>query len=392
MNFVKEQNVAGIRRNLKFSPRFANYLASRDYDFYGEPYFNTMLELERKRTERSKKPFLLMLLDVKAFEKTKNRAGLIEKIAYTLCSSTRKIDIKGWYRRGMVFGVVFTELNGVDEALKMKITEKVGHSLSAVLRPDELQKVKITVHAFPEDKGQKGGKGNIFDFYLYPDLSRKSRSRRMSLVLKRIIDVFGSVMALVVLSPLFLLIAFWIKKSSDGPVFFRQERVGLAGKEFTFLKFRSMYTNSDPKRHIDYISKYIGGDKECNRGEGAVGRDGVFKIKDDPRITPFGRFLRKTSLDELPQFINVLKGDMSLVGPRPPIAYECEKYDIWHRRRVLEVKPGLTGLWQVKGRSATAFDDMVRLDLKYVKEWSIWLDLKIMFQTPGTVVACKGAY
>ncbi len=129
----------------------------------------------------------------------------------------------------------------------------------------------------------------------------------------------------------------------------------------------------------------------ANGNGSALPQNGVYKLTNDSRITPVGRFLRKTSLDEFPQFFNVLKGDMSLVGPRPPIPYECEKYDVWHKRRILEVKPGITGLWQVKGRSSTTFDDMVRLDLNYVTHWSLLLDLKILFQTPFAVLKGKGA-
>jgi hypothetical protein len=129
-----------------------------------------------------------------------------------------------------------------------------------------------------------------------------------------------------------------------------------------------------------------------NKPEADEGKPKVFKIQNDPRVTPIGRFIRKTSLDELPQLINVLRGDMSLVGPRPPIPYEVEKYEIWHRRRVFEVKPGITGLWQVEGRSRTTFDEMVRLDLKYVQEWSVWMDIKILVKTPLAVLTTKGAY
>jgi lipopolysaccharide/colanic/teichoic acid biosynthesis glycosyltransferase len=119
---------------------------------------------------------------------------------------------------------------------------------------------------------------------------------------------------------------------------------------------------------------------------------GTYKITRDPRVTQVGKFLRKTSLDELPQFLNVLMGDMSLVGPRPPIPYECAEYDIWHRGRVLEMKPGITGFWQVKGRSTTTFDEMVRMDIKYVQDWSLWMDIKILLQTPWVVLRGKGAY
>ena len=150
-----------------------------------------------------------------------------------------------------------------------------------------------------------------------------------------------------------------------------------------------MHFRNDPKIHQDYVKQLISGKEENQRPDAGAG---VYKIKDDPRVTPVGRFLRKTSLDELPQFFNVLIGEMSLVGPRPPIPYEVEAYDIWHRRRFLEVRPGITGLWQVEGRSTTKFDEMVRLDLRYAKIWSLWLDIKILLRTPGAVFKGNGAY
>jgi lipopolysaccharide/colanic/teichoic acid biosynthesis glycosyltransferase len=161
----------------------------------------------------------------------------------------------------------------------------------------------------------------------------------------------GSAAALLLLSPVFLMVAALVKLSSKGPVLFRQERLGQFGKTFTFLKFRSMYANNDRKIHQEFMKRVIKGDHD-GRAEG--GSKPVYKMTNDPRITRIGSILRKTSLDELPQFINVLRGEMSLVGPRPPIAYECHEYDIWHRRRVLEVKPGITGLWQVRGAAACA--------------------------------------
>jgi lipopolysaccharide/colanic/teichoic acid biosynthesis glycosyltransferase len=173
--------------------------------------------------------------------------------------------------------------------------------------------------------------------------------------------------------------------SSEGPVLFRQKRVGHLGKQFTFLKFRSMQVSADSDIHEQYVTKLIAGNLK-------IPEDGVFKIQKDPRVTLVGRFLRKTSLDELPQFWNVLTGEMSLVGPRPPLLYEVAVYDLWHRRRLLEAKPGLTGLWQVTGRSHTCFNDMVRLDLHYTRSSSLWLDLKILLHTPGAVVAGDGAY
>jgi lipopolysaccharide/colanic/teichoic acid biosynthesis glycosyltransferase len=148
--------------------------------------------------------------------------------------------------------------------------------------------------------------------------------------------------------------------------------------------------NNDSTAHQEFIKQFMDG----NNGNSSAGNKakGAYKITRDPRVTPVGRWLRKTSLDEFPQFFNVLKGEMSLVGPRPPIPYECEHYDIWHRRRVTEAKPGITGLWQVEGRSVLPFDDAVRLDIKYIREWSLWLDIKIILKTPGAVLMCRGAY
>jgi lipopolysaccharide/colanic/teichoic acid biosynthesis glycosyltransferase len=195
-------------------------------------------------------------------------------------------------------------------------------------------------------------------------------------------DILGSAAALALLSPVFLVVSLLVKLSSDGPILFRQERLGQFGKTFTFLKFRSMFANNDRKVHQEFMRRVIKGDHD-GRSEGE--KKAVYKMTNDPRITRIGAILRRTSLDELPQFLNVLKGDMSLVGPRPPIAYECKEYDLWHRRRVLEIKPGITGLWQVRGRSRVRFDDMVRLDLQYVRTWSVWLDLQILAQTPAAL-------
>jgi lipopolysaccharide/colanic/teichoic acid biosynthesis glycosyltransferase len=190
--------------------------------------------------------------------------------------------------------------------------------------------------------------------------------------------------ALFLLSPLFLLISLLLKLTSPGPVFYRQKRLGELGVAFTFLKFRSMHVANDSKIHRDFTQNLI-------RGNSGV-LNGVYKIQNDPRITGLGRILRASSLDELPQFINVLMGQMSLVGPRPPIPYEFECYQLWHRRRILEARPGITGLWQVHGRSRTSFDEMVRMDLQYIKNRSLWVDLKILLKTPFAMVGGRGAY
>jgi lipopolysaccharide/colanic/teichoic acid biosynthesis glycosyltransferase len=200
----------------------------------------------------------------------------------------------------------------------------------------------------------------------------------------------GALAGIILFSPMLLVIALLIKITSCGPILFRQSRMGFLGKKFTFLKFRSMYADCSEARHREYVTNLIKKNIEALQQEPEC--KPLYKMNKDPRITPFGHFLRKSSLDELPQLFNVLKGDMSLVGPRPPIPYEVEKYENWHFRRVLEVKPGITGLWQVEGRSSTTFDEMVRLDIAYVNNFSLWLDLKILFKTIWVVFSGKGAY
>lgn len=207
--------------------------------------------------------------------------------------------------------------------------------------------------------------------------------------LKRGLDVLLAGLALAVVSPVFLLFAILIKRSSPGPVFFVQERLGRDGRPFKFYKFRSMVHNSDDAIHRQFAAMFIAGDESgcaaSNSGEK------VFKLKRDPRITPIGAFLRRTSLDELPQLINIVKGEMSLVGPRPPIAYEIENYQPWHMER-LKAVPGLTGLWQVSGRSSVSFDEMVRLDIRYINEWSFSRDLAIIAKTIPVVLRGTGGY
>ncbi len=206
--------------------------------------------------------------------------------------------------------------------------------------------------------------------------------------LKRVLDIVGAAVGLVLLSPILLFIALLVKATSRGPILFKQERVGYQGKSFTFLKFRTMYNNCENRIHQEYVKRLIHGKKEeINNGSADVP---LYKIKNDPRITPVGRFLRKTSLDELPQLWNVFVGEMSLVGPRPPIPYEVEEYQKWHYRRFMEVKPGVTGLWQVSGRNKTSFDEMVRLDLSYARQWSLALDIKILLKTIKVVLLPDG--
>ena len=209
------------------------------------------------------------------------------------------------------------------------------------------------------------------------------------MVAKRAIDLTVSILVLVIFAPLFLLIALLIKISSPGPVLFKQIRAGKDGRPFTFYKFRTMRHDTDDSLHREYATNFIGG-KEL-RLKDEVSNKKVYKMPNDPRVTPIGRILRRTSLDELPQIFNVIKGEMSLVGPRPPIAYELTVYKEWHKRR-LRAKPGITGLWQVSGRSSVPFHDMVLLDLYYINRWSLRMDLEILLRTIPVVLSGKGAY
>jgi exopolysaccharide biosynthesis polyprenyl glycosylphosphotransferase len=205
-------------------------------------------------------------------------------------------------------------------------------------------------------------------------------------ILKRTFDLVVSALAVLVLLPLWLLIALLIKLDSKGPVFYTQERVGMDGRLFLLYKFRTMKAGSDSQLHREYQKAFIAGRAEANLGDDSKP---TYKLLADPRITRIGKFLRRTSLDEVPQLFNVLSGDMSVVGPRPPIPYEVEAYELWHRKR-LDMKPGVTGLWQVSGRNRLPFEEMVRLDLFYIENWSLLLDLKIILRTGFVMLGREG--
>jgi exopolysaccharide biosynthesis polyprenyl glycosylphosphotransferase len=204
---------------------------------------------------------------------------------------------------------------------------------------------------------------------------------------KRISDIVIASLTLALLSPFWLLIALLIKLDSKGPVFYAQERVGMDGRIFLVYKFRSMLVDADSEIHREYQRKFIAGDAEANVGDD---RRPAYKLQNDPRITRVGRILRRLSLDEVPQLFNVLRGDMSVVGPRPPIPYEVEAYELRHRKR-LDMKPGLTGLWQVSGRNRLPFEEMVKLDLFYIENWSLLSDVKIILRTVLVMIRGDGS-
>ena len=364
--------------------------AVSDRNVLGEEAFHRMISIERKRTERSRKPFLLMLLDCGSSNGTRKSGKALEEVVAALLASTRETDITGWYADGVVIGVMFTDLVFDDKSTILStMLSRVSATLRDNLTFEQFNQISISFHFFPDDWDHES-EGRPSNPALYPDLSRHHNDRRLLAGIKRTIDIVGSVLALIAFSPILFVIAVAIKATSKGPIFFRQQRVGQHGKLFTFLKFRSMKVDNDSKVHEEYVKKLIAGQAERKAANG--NGNGVYKLTDDPRITPLGAFLRRTSLDEMPQFFNVLQGEMSLVGPRPAIPYEVAAYQTWHRRRVLEVKPGITGLWQVEGRSNVSFDEMVRLDLRYAKAWSPWMDIKILLLTPRAVLLGEGAH
>lgn len=354
-----------------------------------EKDFHRSVSRERKRSERSGESILLLMLDVKRIEDDASKKDVLEVASGPISDVIRETDACGWLDTGAVFGIMFTGIADTALAQAVQTVEmKVRESLFARLPHTLCQKIGFSTVTFPE-KDNGNVEGAYFNPVFYPEIFHNDEPDRIPGAIKRAMDIFGSFMALVLLSPVFAAIAALIRLTSPGPILFKQKRIGQFGKPFTFLKFRSMYANNDDSIHRRYVRDLIANRVDCDQEEGKAT---VFKIRNDPRITPLGAFLRKTSLDELPQFFNVLKGEMSLVGPRPPVPYEVEDYGLWHRYRILAVKPGITGLWQVRGRSLTTFDGMVRLDIQYIRRWSLWLDLKLLLATPVAVLRGKGAY
>ena len=409
-----------------------------DLDAYLIPQTDFLIRMreERLRSERYETPLSLVIMDIGGLTECFVTSGSISGTAFfkhlaaVLRNSTREYDIKGWYQEGQAAILTPNTDESGAKALVTNLIRNLTHrfglgsnggeqDLSRFIRiaslpshgsylaangdkketkpaPPSAQHYRISFSdPNPPALHYQSVRGRIAEVALvgWPisiELLTQEQARKLQLQLKRAVDILGSLFGIVLFGPLMLLIALVIKATSPGPVLFRQERLGFLGKPFTFLKFRSMKVNCDHSIHRQYVTKLINGQNDAiNKG---TTDQPVYKINDDPRVTWIGRFLRKTSLDELPQFFNVLKGDMSLVGPRPPIPYECDIYRRWHCRRVLEVKPGITGLWQVSGRSKTTFDEMVRLDLTYVRSWDLRLDVEILLKTLWTVVSTKGGY
>ena len=350
---------------------------SRGADVLSRDTFLTQLYREKRRADRSRAPLSLVVMRFdgdNGFDKDD-----YQDIISDLSLSTREIDMIGRLGDDVVaFLLPYSEAGAAKAFSRLVVsrTNTPAVNVQSATYPDSQFDTLLVDSLAQIETSQEPAASSL----------RRHFSSRGA---KRAIDIVGSIALLTLASPLMLVTAIAVKLTSRGPVIFQQMRIGRGGKPFPFYKFRSMRCGTDDAIHREYVKNLIQGRHE-QINEGDVDNP-IYKLQSDSRITAVGRIIRRTSIDELPQLFNVLKGEMSLVGPRPPIPYEIENYQSWHMRRLQEVRPGITGLWQVEGRSKTTFDDMVRLDLRYIRNWSLWLDIKILFKTVVVVIRCDGA-
>lgn len=351
-----------------------------------ETLFKQTITRERKRTERSGMAMVLLLIGLPSslHEPLASCAAVME----ALSAVQTDIDLLGWFEARDTMGLIVPEVDPGNLTGTCDHLERTFRNAITIQGDGELaQRLLIRLLVFPEPTESDEKQVSPMEPLFYPELLGKVPVTTNFQTLKRGIDIVLSALLLILLLPVFAFIAVLVKLSSPGPVFFKQTRVGHLMTPFTMYKFRSMSAKADHQVHQDYVSWFIAASDQAQLQQ----KPDLFKLTNDTRITPVGRILRRTSLDELPQFWNVLIGNMSLVGPRPPLPYELQQYKPWHRSRVLEAKPGITGLWQVVGRSRTTFDEMVRLDLRYARTMSLWSDIKILLATPAAIITGKGA-
>ncbi|WP_157271632.1 sugar transferase [Azohydromonas aeria] len=344
--------------------------------------FARQLQREKRRAERSKSPLSIVVYrisevpdDAGARPGGEDAGRLLE----LLHQASRETDVIGHLGDDLIAVLCpDTDEQGVNAYIR-KVEELAGGRWFAT-----------DAATYPDQIFERLANGGRLPATLHELMAGEFGQRRVQgYRMKRWLDVIGASVLIVLLSPLMLLVALLVATTSRGPVIFKQMRLGKGGVPFAFYKFRSMVTNMDDSIHRQFVADLIKGEIDDKSQQGGAGP--VYKIRRDPRVTWVGRIIRKTSIDELPQLFNVLKGDMSLVGPRPPIPYEAEIYQAWHLRRILSATPGITGLWQVQARSTVTFNEMVRLDLRYIRECSLMMDLKILFKTVAVVLRCDGA-
>jgi lipopolysaccharide/colanic/teichoic acid biosynthesis glycosyltransferase len=348
-------------------------------DLADRHHFLKQLYREKRRTDRSKSPLSIALfrIDGDHGRVTAEFRTLVE----ILHSRKRETDTLGYLGDGLAAVLLTdTDAQGTNGFLR-KIADAgcdLQFSVATATYPDHLFDAILAGKEAPAE----------FHSLVLPE-HQATHVVGSGYRLKRALDVAGAAIGIFALSPVMLITAIAIATTSPGPVIFRQKRLGRHGRPFVFYKFRSMRHNNDDRIHREFVTSLIQGQHERIDQGGA--EKPLYKLKSDPRVTRVGRFIRRTSIDELPQLFNVLKGDMSLVGPRPPLPYEVETYQSWHLRRILEVRPGLTGLWQVEGRSKTTFDEMVRMDLRYTRISSLAVDIRILVRTVRAVLKDDGA-
>lgn len=349
--------------------------ASQGAPILGESVFQDTLVRERKRADRFGAPFAALIVD-------RTEANGVDHwlaIVGALAAVKRDSDAVGWLEEGAVLGVLLPE---VSRAGALTVLDRLRRELAIRIGEAALATVSMRLYAHGVEAGPDGAPFPPVDLLIEAFVQEPEHPLRDAA--KRALDIAGSLTMMLLFAPVMFVAMVAVKATSPGPVFLRQVRIGRRGEPFKMLKLRTMYVNAGHGIHRDYMAWYI----KSSSKEARSGAE-FFKLKNDPRITRPGHLLRRTSLDEMPQFLNVLRGEMSLVGPRPPLPFEVEQYQPWHRRRVLEAKPGITGLWQVSGRSRTTFDDMVRLDLRYARTHTLWTDIKILLATPRAMF--KGA-
>ncbi len=353
-----------------------------DEFFLTKEVFRKVIDRERDRANRTGEIFSLVVVVLP--EQTKRQKALAT-LGDTLSSRVRSIDAVGWLDQQHV-GILLPETNSAGARKFAGKIDQDLHPAQFLLNYEiftypsdyltDPQKISLYLLAGKSERDRRStiacGDGGYRKAHRSVDYMF-SLSRR---ILKRGFDLFGASVFLLFFSPLFVVIAVVIKIVSPGPVFYKQQRIGYAGQPFTFFKFRTMRPDADSREHQDYLASLIKGASDKNVPDAPMA-----KLDHDPQIIPFGGLLRKTCLDELPQLFNVLRGEMSLVGPRPPIPYEVKEYHSWHRGR-FNALPGMTGLWQVSGKNKLSFREMVRLDIRYARERSLWVDIKILFRTP----------
>ena len=342
-----------------------------DEEVVSGPEFRRELEREKRRAERSRRALSLTVLRVPSED---DAGGLVAE----LLAVKRETDLVGWLDAATLAVLcVDTDAQGREGFLRKvtKLTAGRGVAMDAA--------------TFPEALFESLARGCAADVDAQAVRLIAGEAESVGYAGKRIFDCLFAALALLVLPPLLLLVALAIALDSPGPVIHRQKRLGRGGVPFTFYKFRSMWSDVDHRIHRDFVLGFI---REGDAQPAPPGsRANPYKLSGDARITRVGRFIRRTSIDELPQLFNVLRGDMSLVGPRPPLPYEAANYEPWHLRRILGIQPGLTGLWQVEGRSRVSFNEMVRMDLRYLRKCSFGLDLRILVRTVRVVLMCDGA-